>query len=95
MSLDRVNANQLRGHLKAWTYWARSQGLGHNGGPSRSHLSLNKTTNSNNFNGQVLFPVVFFEKEFWTICQPATCDDRRPCLGLPPYTIITHSVKRL
>ncbi|GFW80833.1 hypothetical protein TNCV_3779131 [Trichonephila clavipes] len=30
------------------------------------------------------------------ICQLATPDDRRPCtgLGLPPYTIITHSVKK-
>ncbi|GFV35421.1 hypothetical protein TNCV_3204531 [Trichonephila clavipes] len=33
--------------------------------------------------------------EFWTICQLATCDDRHPraSLGLPPYTIITHSVR--
>ncbi|GFV63533.1 uncharacterized protein TNCV_4388991 [Trichonephila clavipes] len=30
------------------------------------------------------------------ICHLATCDDRRPCigLGLPPCTIITPSVKR-
>ncbi|GFW73168.1 hypothetical protein TNCV_483941 [Trichonephila clavipes] len=30
------------------------------------------------------------------ICQLATCDDRRPrtSLGLPPYTLITHSVKK-
>ncbi|GFX21545.1 hypothetical protein TNCV_1399591 [Trichonephila clavipes] len=35
-------------------------------------------------------------QEFWTICQLATCDDRRPRtgLGLPPYVLITHSVKR-
>ncbi|GFV41438.1 hypothetical protein TNCV_5048431 [Trichonephila clavipes] len=34
--------------------------------------------------------------EYWTICQLVTCDDRHPCidLSLPPYTIITHSVKR-
>ncbi|GFU65638.1 hypothetical protein TNCV_635611 [Trichonephila clavipes] len=34
--------------------------------------------------------------EFWTICQLAAFEDRRPStgLGLPPYTIITHSVKR-
>ncbi|GFV78563.1 hypothetical protein TNCV_1888691 [Trichonephila clavipes] len=34
--------------------------------------------------------------EFRTICQLATCDDRRPRTGLdlPPYTVITHSVKR-
>ncbi|GFW43066.1 hypothetical protein TNCV_1474611 [Trichonephila clavipes] len=30
------------------------------------------------------------------ICQLAICDDRRPLIGvgLPPYAIITHSVKR-
>ncbi|GFV78278.1 hypothetical protein TNCV_94381 [Trichonephila clavipes] len=30
------------------------------------------------------------------MCQLATCDDRRPrtSLGLTPYTIITHSIKR-
>ncbi|GFV47269.1 hypothetical protein TNCV_4829251 [Trichonephila clavipes] len=30
------------------------------------------------------------------MCQLPTCDGHRPCigLGLPPYTIITHSVKR-
>ncbi|GFY23301.1 hypothetical protein TNCV_3939971 [Trichonephila clavipes] len=35
-------------------------------------------------------------QEFQTICQLATWDDRRPSidLGLPPYTIITHSIKR-
>ncbi|GFX16187.1 hypothetical protein TNCV_4704411 [Trichonephila clavipes] len=33
--------------------------------------------------------------EFRRIGQLATCDDRRSCrLGLPPYSIITHSVKR-
>ncbi|GFV47034.1 uncharacterized protein TNCV_2699281 [Trichonephila clavipes] len=34
--------------------------------------------------------------EYWTICQLATCDDLRPCidLGLPPYIIITHLVKK-
>ncbi|GFW62579.1 hypothetical protein TNCV_85801 [Trichonephila clavipes] len=34
--------------------------------------------------------------EFRTTCQLATCDDHRPCLdlGLPPYIIISHSVKR-
>ncbi|GFV35135.1 hypothetical protein TNCV_292501 [Trichonephila clavipes] len=33
---------------------------------------------------------------FWTICQLATCDGRGSCIGLalPPYTIITPSVKR-
>ncbi|GFV31268.1 hypothetical protein TNCV_1640201 [Trichonephila clavipes] len=32
---------------------------------------------------------------FQTLCQLATCDDCRPCfsLGLPPYAIITPSVK--
>ncbi|GFY26405.1 hypothetical protein TNCV_26021 [Trichonephila clavipes] len=32
----------------------------------------------------------------FTIGQLATCDDHRPCigLGLPPYTLITRSVKR-
>ncbi|GFX46900.1 hypothetical protein TNCV_4040441 [Trichonephila clavipes] len=35
--------------------------------------------------------------EFRTRCQLDTCDDRRSCtgVGLPPYTIITPSVKRL
>ncbi|GFT79239.1 hypothetical protein TNCV_2766641 [Trichonephila clavipes] len=34
--------------------------------------------------------------EFRTICQLSTRDDRHPCtvLGLPPYTIITYSVKK-
>ncbi|GFW59759.1 hypothetical protein TNCV_4718511 [Trichonephila clavipes] len=34
-------------------------------------------------------------REFRTICQLATCDDCRPCIGLDllPYAIITHSVK--
>ncbi|GFW54016.1 hypothetical protein TNCV_3828241 [Trichonephila clavipes] len=35
--------------------------------------------------------------EFWTICQLATCDDHRPCIGqgLSSYAIITPSVKRV
>ncbi|GFW60996.1 hypothetical protein TNCV_4872061 [Trichonephila clavipes] len=34
--------------------------------------------------------------EFWTICQLATCDNRRPRTGLDlsPYTVITLLVKR-
>ncbi|GFW99768.1 hypothetical protein TNCV_3419971 [Trichonephila clavipes] len=64
---------------------------------SRSRLSLNKITIG-------IIPTVkcyirlYSAKnwEFRTTCQLATCDDRRPCIGLDlsPYTIITHSVKR-
>ncbi|GFT77076.1 hypothetical protein TNCV_1099501 [Trichonephila clavipes] len=45
----------------------------------------------------MLFPVVFSKNwEFRTASQTATCDDRLPCINLrlPPYTIITHSIKR-
>ncbi|GFW72997.1 hypothetical protein TNCV_831191 [Trichonephila clavipes] len=46
----------------------------------------------------MLCMVVFFEKleEFRIICLQATCDGHRLRIGfsLPPYTIITHSVKR-
>ncbi|GFX21140.1 hypothetical protein TNCV_4367191 [Trichonephila clavipes] len=34
--------------------------------------------------------------EFRTICQLVTCENLPPCIGqdLPPYTLITHLVKR-
>ncbi|GFX11809.1 hypothetical protein TNCV_2995941 [Trichonephila clavipes] len=42
----------------------------------------------------VLVPVVFSEKlEFRMICQLATCDDPRPCIGLSPCTCIIPSAK--
>ncbi|GFV41728.1 transposable element Tcb2 transposase [Trichonephila clavipes] len=66
------------------------------GASSRFRLGLNK----------IMIPKISTVKYFfrlyspknwkhWTICQLATCDDRRPCigLGLPPQNLITHSVK--
>ncbi|GFV07183.1 hypothetical protein TNCV_3602011 [Trichonephila clavipes] len=64
---------------------------------SRSRLSLNKIVI------RIISTVKCYSRlyspknwKFQTICQMAVCDDHRPCkrLGLPPYTIITHSVKR-
>ncbi|GFX77992.1 hypothetical protein TNCV_971471 [Trichonephila clavipes] len=67
------------------------------GSSSRSRLSLNKITiriiSTVNCYFRLHSPKNW---EFRMICQLATCDDCLPCLGLglPPYTIITHSVKR-
>ncbi|GFS71637.1 hypothetical protein TNCV_4270331 [Trichonephila clavipes] len=46
------------GRLEAWTNWTRSEGLDHNGGL----VSFSTQLDSNNFNGQMLLPVVFYEK---------------------------------
>ncbi|GFX78029.1 uncharacterized protein TNCV_971831 [Trichonephila clavipes] len=76
------------GRLKTWANWALAQGL------SRSQLSPNKITNSNNFNRQILFPGILRKignfGRYVNLLQ-----DRRPRIGLvlSPYTIITHSVK--
>ncbi|GFX20668.1 hypothetical protein TNCV_4270001 [Trichonephila clavipes] len=79
-----------QGHLKACANWTPTS--------SRSRLSLNKIiiriTSKVNRYFRLYSPN---NLEFWTICQLTTCDDRRPCLGLglPPYIIITHSVKKV
>ncbi|GFU54581.1 hypothetical protein TNCV_3025291 [Trichonephila clavipes] len=74
------------GHLKEWENWARA--------PSRSRLSLNKITiritSTVKSYCRLCFPK---NSEFWTIYQLATCDNGRPCPS-PPFTIITHFVKR-
>ncbi|GFV32487.1 hypothetical protein TNCV_1677731 [Trichonephila clavipes] len=60
---------------------------------SRSRLSLHMIMIRIISTVKCFFPIVFWE--FQSICQLATCD-RRPHigLGLPPHTIIAHSVKR-
>ncbi|GFS87704.1 hypothetical protein TNCV_2942801 [Trichonephila clavipes] len=69
------------------------------GGSSRSRLSLQDSIHvhdSNNFNGQMLFPVVFYEKLGISDCMSLLAsDDRHPCIGpgLSPCIIITQSVK--
>ncbi|GFT17090.1 uncharacterized protein TNCV_4738221 [Trichonephila clavipes] len=82
----------IQGRLKAWDSWTK--GLGHNRGP---RLGLNKITIRIISTVKCYFLSYSLKNwEFRTLCQLATCDDRRPCigLGLSPYTNITHSVKR-
>ncbi|GFU64880.1 putative DD41D transposase [Trichonephila clavipes] len=79
-----------------------AQSLGDNGASSRSLLSLNKITIRIISTVKCYFQLYSPKnKEFRTICQLATCDDRRPShvalamsLELSPYTIITHSLER-
>ncbi|GFV31278.1 uncharacterized protein TNCV_1640301 [Trichonephila clavipes] len=67
------------------------------GAPSRSRFILNRIRTRKISKVECYFCLYSPKNwEFWTKCQLATCDDHRPCidLGLPPYTIINHSVKR-
>ncbi|GFS68033.1 hypothetical protein TNCV_1362571 [Trichonephila clavipes] len=73
------------------------QGSATMGAPSRSQLSLNEIIIRIISTVKCYFRLSTPNKwEFRTTCQLATCDDRRPCIGLrlSPYIIITHSVKR-
>ncbi|GFX64317.1 hypothetical protein TNCV_1500411 [Trichonephila clavipes] len=60
------------------------------GALSRSQLSLNKIVIRIISTAKYHFRLYSSKgSEFWTICQLATCDDRRPRIDLPPYAIIT------
>ncbi|GFV40428.1 hypothetical protein TNCV_2535961 [Trichonephila clavipes] len=93
----RSNLLRLRGRLKAKANWACAQGLSPMGPSSHSRLCLNKAMVRIISTVKCYFRLHYPKNwEFRTICQLATCGDHRPRtgLGLPPYTIITHSVIR-
>ncbi|GFX51954.1 hypothetical protein TNCV_3063711 [Trichonephila clavipes] len=78
--------------LNAWANWV--QGLGHNGGLVLDlHEIMIRIISTLECYFRLYSPKNW---EFQTISKLATCNDRRPCIGLslPSHTIITQSVKR-
>ncbi|GFV13423.1 hypothetical protein TNCV_2556051 [Trichonephila clavipes] len=77
-----------QGRFKSWANWASVT----MGASFRSRLSFNKIII------RIIIPGCILQKncEFRTKCQLVTCDNRHLCidLGLTPYIIITHSIKR-
>ncbi|GFU99098.1 hypothetical protein TNCV_1228121 [Trichonephila clavipes] len=84
------------GRFKAWANWARAHGLGLNEGLVSLDSALVKACDLNNFNRQIIFPVVFSEELGISYYMPIgnsgktvlLYDDRRP------YMEITTRVKQ-
>ncbi|GFW13645.1 hypothetical protein TNCV_1211111 [Trichonephila clavipes] len=95
MEEESTDPHYSKKRIKAWANWARASAT--IGASSRYRLNLNTIMIciiSTVKCSALLYPPKNWEMR--TICQLATWDDHRPCisLGLPPCTIITHSVKR-
>ncbi|GFW78454.1 hypothetical protein TNCV_1380001 [Trichonephila clavipes] len=86
-----------QGRLKVRTNWARAQDLGRNGALSRSRLSHNEIIIRIISTVKCVISGCILQKNTeFRMYQLARWDGHRPCTGLrlPPFTFITHSVKR-